>query len=385
MRWRWDQGRLAYFNFGNIVTIAKVLHSLDGADLSGSDSFFRDALCNATGLPFAPNNYKVWRNYSRVFQCCMLATRIDGKLVVTDLCRDIARSPFYDPDQYFTFVFRRFALPYPAFQDYEHDAEPVYPFVAIFKYLSAKALSGDIPKASLEEVFTKVIGNRCSGLEPVEHYLTLPSVKNAPSGDEWRQVREMMSFMGQSAYCKWISGELFMEVNAETCIQNIMPELFTARRHNRVEEFLRITSETQFLKYNAFIQTAPIAYENVNIREGRRQVRLHRRIERSPKLRSIYFNQHPEIICDMCSLEPCNVYMWTNNLLELHHLLPLSSTITVTAGGTSLADLVPLCPTCHKSVHTFYRQKLQEYRIVDFESREMASDFYLQAKHQLNT
>lgn len=30
MRWRWDQGRLEYFKFDNIIKIAKVLSELDG-------------------------------------------------------------------------------------------------------------------------------------------------------------------------------------------------------------------------------------------------------------------------------------------------------------------------------------------------------------------
>ena len=37
MRWRWDQGRLTYFQFENICAIAKVLKSLDGLALDTKD------------------------------------------------------------------------------------------------------------------------------------------------------------------------------------------------------------------------------------------------------------------------------------------------------------------------------------------------------------
>ena len=34
MRWHWDQGRLDYFQFENIVRIAQVLNALDGVPLN---------------------------------------------------------------------------------------------------------------------------------------------------------------------------------------------------------------------------------------------------------------------------------------------------------------------------------------------------------------
>lgn len=63
MRWRWDQGRLSYFQYDNLVKIAKVLLDLQGVQINqkGFDPL-RKPLEDYTGLPFAPNHYRVWRN-----------------------------------------------------------------------------------------------------------------------------------------------------------------------------------------------------------------------------------------------------------------------------------------------------------------------------------
>ncbi|MCZ7670825.1 MAG: hypothetical protein M5U34_28580 [Chloroflexi bacterium] len=93
MRWRWDQGRLDYFNFDNLRKIAQVLTDLNGVNIqtTGIDPL-RELLVGQTGLPFAPESYTVWRNYSRIFKWTMIAARIDQQLMVTDVCRKIADS-----------------------------------------------------------------------------------------------------------------------------------------------------------------------------------------------------------------------------------------------------------------------------------------------------
>lgn len=105
MKWRWYQGRLAYFRFENICSMAKVLRSLDGIDLGTKEDFLRQPLEKNTGLPFAPTHYKVWRNYSRVFQCAMLATSFERRLIATELCNNLSGNNPFSPDEYLNFVF----------------------------------------------------------------------------------------------------------------------------------------------------------------------------------------------------------------------------------------------------------------------------------------
>ena len=150
MRWRWDQGRLDYFQFENIVNIARVLCELDGVSLNTKVDLLRQPLEHGTGLPFAPSHYKVWRNYARTFACAMLATRINDKLFVTDLCRKLAAKPIeLTSDQYFSFVFSRFALPYPAFDSYNANLTTAFPFVAIAKFVLSRPIGGVNTKAAI--------------------------------------------------------------------------------------------------------------------------------------------------------------------------------------------------------------------------------------------
>jgi len=77
VRWRWDQGRLDYYNYQNINLIAKVLVENELIELNqrGSDPL-RLSLEQRTHLPFSPKNYKVWRNYGRVFVSTLVAASL---------------------------------------------------------------------------------------------------------------------------------------------------------------------------------------------------------------------------------------------------------------------------------------------------------------------
>lgn len=90
--WRWDQGRLLYFQFDVLRDIAKTLVKFDNADISKCENLFRQTLVTETGMPFLPDYYTVKRNYSRVFQCSFLAKFMGNQLVVTDICRDLANA-----------------------------------------------------------------------------------------------------------------------------------------------------------------------------------------------------------------------------------------------------------------------------------------------------
>jgi hypothetical protein len=63
--WRWDQGRLLYFQFDVLKSIASVLVGFDGMDIRQCEPLFRQSLTNSTGMPFAPEHYTVLRNYKR--------------------------------------------------------------------------------------------------------------------------------------------------------------------------------------------------------------------------------------------------------------------------------------------------------------------------------
>lgn len=381
--WRWDQGRLKYFLYENIVHMARALSKLDGISLKTKGDPLRCVMESETGLPFSPSTYTVWRNYSRVFQCAMLATSLDNKLVITDLCRQVAneKDPL-SPDQYFNFLFSRFALPFPAFEKYDSRAQATYPFSAIIKFAIARGNQG----VTLQDVFAYIIGNECTGCESLDYYRKLKPTNRSPIGDEKRQVREMLVMMGQVSYLKWFDRTLFIDTSDITAvITAIQPNFTRKRKPLAIEEFLEtcLIGESGRKRFEVLLGDREV--QGMSFREGGRTFVTHGKIERSPLVRKKFFEMHPALICDVCQMRPRERYPWTENILQLHHVFPLASTLNVNSTTTFLDDLVPLCPSCHISIHAFYRIRLSEWGVEDFGSKKMARDVYDMAKREVRT
>lgn len=118
MAWRWDQGRLPYFQFSTIRRISQVLQGLNGSEMKPGKDPVKPALKATTGLPFLPdsNDYPAWRNYGRIFELELLATKVEGKLATTEICSQVA-SGALGADDYFRLIIRRLYLPSPVFDD----------------------------------------------------------------------------------------------------------------------------------------------------------------------------------------------------------------------------------------------------------------------------
>jgi len=110
----------------------------------------------------------------------------------------------------------------------------------------------------------------------------------------------------------------------------------------------------------------------------------HFRVDRSPLLRKYYVSQNPHPICAMCGMDIKEKYPWTNYMIDIHHLLPLSSAIAITTKGTSLEDIVGLCPSCHRSVHIYYDKWLKSMGQEDFKSKEEAHAVYCTAVKEMH-
>jgi hypothetical protein len=182
-KWHWDQGRLVYFQFENLKAIAHCLKRLENISINQKNfDPLRGELESWTGLPFAPQSYTVWRNYKRVFECSFLATNIDNRLTVTDFCDRIVNDGI-DVDEFLSLFIPRFRFPFAAFTDYNKSENLVYPFCALLKFLLSRFLLGKQPSLSLEDVFAYIVGNNCSGFEPIEYYGSLNSTDYKPVGD----------------------------------------------------------------------------------------------------------------------------------------------------------------------------------------------------------
>lgn len=387
LRWRWDQGRLTYFQYDNLVKIASVLSSLNGIKInqSGIDPL-RNPLEAGVGLPFSPAHYRVWRNYARVFECAMLATSVNGNLYTTDFCKLLLLpADKFSPDQYFNLLFSRFSYPSCLFENYNVTQKQVFPFVAIIKFAMARGPKG----ISLDEVFSYVVGNDCTGLEDLTFYSNLQPTNREPMGDEKRQVREMLCIMGQSSYLKWFSSRLYVDTADYRAVLNAVAPFVRIRRcSDCTEEFCRITAvdpRVDLGKFDVGFEPNPSMKFEFAVSEGGRAFTTHGRIERSPMVRRMFFRVHPRLVCDACNLDVRQKYPWTHdkNILELHHVLPLAATLLVNGTTTRLDDMVPLCPNCHKSIHIFYKKELDRLGIKDFDSKELAHETYNKAKYQI--
>jgi 5-methylcytosine-specific restriction protein A len=74
------------------------------------------------------------------------------------------------------------------------------------------------------------------------------------------------------------------------------------------------------------------------------------RRERNPRNRLLCLSIHGHR-CAVCALEPENHYGEAGNIIEVHHLEPVS-TLSAPRPYNPTTDLVPLCPNCHRAVHT---------------------------------
>lgn len=386
--WRWDQGRLLYFQFDVLREIAKTLVKFDHADITQCEAVFRETLEHDTGMPFSPRHYTVRRNYSRVFQCAFLANFIGKRIVVTDICRDLADDDgkLKHADDYLFYYIPRFRFPFPAFDHYNSSEQRIYPFCAMIKFLLSRIELGEEAKASLDDIFAFVIANNCTGLEELEFYKSLPPGSYNYTDAERRQLREMIIFISQLSILKVYDGFLYLDDLDENARDEVLSKLVRPEKRfpkaDRIEEFFEMTSLSQEIAVPSFGVFASDP-SDIEFLEGNRRRVEHLRVERSGLLRRYYRKMNPTPHCCACGADMSIRYPWTEYLLEIHHLLPLSSTVAISGRGTSLDDIVGLCPSCHRAVHMYYRKWLRENNQSDFISKQEAHDVFMQATREI--
>ena len=84
--------------------------------------------------------------------------------------------------------------------------------------------------------------------------------------------------------------------------------------------------------------------------EGAVTVSAVRRRERNPRNRLLCLRIHG-YACSVCGTDPRDTYGANGMVLEVHHLQPLSQ-LDEPRTYDPRTDLVPLCPTCHRVVHS---------------------------------
>lgn len=358
---------------------------LDGQSLGNGD-VLRGPLEAGTGLSFAaPATHSVWRQYKRAFQVGLLVEEADRNIRVTDVCRMLATDDGVLADDYLLLFARRFCLPFPAFQQFVTQATPFFPICAILKLILAKTGDG-LFSVDAQQALDYVEGNRCTGLENLDFYAALQPVQTNPqSGDELRQVREMLAFISQMSWLHWQNSALSAASGisrefANGFAQQLQPDILQLPA-DATTAYLTLTS------LDGQIPDAPGPEESWDIPgqfEGNRRIVTHYRIERSRKLRLLLLQSLTQpASCDVCQLHPPAVYPWVDSFLEAHHLLPLASPLTRTPEGTRVTDLRAVCPNCHTAVHSYYGSYLALHDKRDFDDRSESIDVYNRAKQEV--
>ena len=389
-----------YFQFENLRSMSRILLRKEGMSLSDSaeDAELR-ALAAESGLRFHPEEYTVWRNYARVYKAALLATNVpkNGKsniLACTGVCRELAAGKIGTADDYLTLVMRSFYLDGPVFHasSYNPRSPRIFPFCSAIRLLIAQAgRGGDAPCLSPDDIKNYLFARNISGNEDWGFFQRL-NARDIPWSNSYqkRQVREMLIFAGQCSFLKWDGKCLYLDMPAGASADNhksLFAKLAPIQNRQKKtvhEEILQMGAQGGGFeivlppKIDILIANEPL----VHVKEGKRRAVNHIIVERSPKLRAMFFKKNPSAVCDI-TRKPQNCgFSWADNLLEIHHITPLSSSVRAEQEGTSMDDLVALTPTAHKAVHEYYRQWMQKQSRRDFESRQEAQSVYNTAKRE---
>lgn len=381
--WHWDQGRLEYFQFSALRSIAAFAVRYD------FKSATREMLATATGLPFsAPATHSPWRNYSRILKLCLLISESQGHAQPTPVALLLSQPGAITSDEYFHFLAQCTTEPSPALQDWSPNANFRYPLLFALKYLLTKAQAPNSASASLDEVIGAYRMCGFVGNESEVDFLSLlprsaTHVSNGRSAPESlrRQARESLKILCQISYLHLASDQVYINLppkSASKAFAELAP-IGGPRAPDRDAEIMRLANllgwGTSFDFLDQPDATAASIVES-GFAEGSKVERTHITIERNAGLRKSFFASNPTSVCDVCDVDTAKTYPWTDRVMDIHHLLPLSSGTRVLAKGTTHEDLVPLCPSCHRAVHRFYGAWFQKNKRKDFNSKDEAVGVY---------
>lgn len=385
--WHWDQGRLEYYQFDALRKIASFVTQNDFRKAT------REQLVEATGLPFsAPPTYLPWRNYSRVLKIALLIYNSGEKAIATPVATSLASPGAVTADEYFHFLARSFTEPSPALKGWP-GTEYRYPLLFTLKYLLAKCASGIREGTSLDEVIGAFAFSGFRGDEDDTAYIDLinkktefaTSIKHVDK-NSMRQAKESIRVISQISYLTTSDKNVYVSLHQQDAM-DIFNDLFEVngdRKGNGDEEILRLAS-----LFESEYDEEEYEYPNTTLEEttesgfleGGKVQKTHITIERNAELRRKFFEKNNTATCDFCGINTKTKYPWVDNVIDLHHLLPLASGTRVVASGTVFDDIRAICPTCHRAVHKYYSLWLKKQNRKDFESREEALSVYQAAKN----
>lgn len=382
--WSWDQGRLAHYQYDALRAVSRYAM---GHDLKDAD---RLVLSAATGLDYRPVHYTPFRNYGRIFKTAMLVSTNGAVAEPTPVAAALADDGMVTSDEYLHFLARATTDPNPALAEWDHAAEMRFPLLFALKMMLANASIGQ-PETDLMHIVSAYVDSGFVGDEDDNDFVQM--IQNTPMRTipNARQAVESIRVLGQISYLTVTRTTVTVILTGEraaTVFADLAP-IGGAPLEDGDEEIRRRAALFQAAIGDLELDFEINAAEAVDeagfsgdrfFREGRKIRKAHLSIERNPKLREAYFARHPTSECDMCGMDTAAIYPWAGRVLDIHHLLPLSSGARSDTQGTVLDDIVPLCPTCHRAVHRYYDILLRQAGRRDFVDADEARLAYDEAR-----
>ena len=199
--WKWDQGRMDYFQYDVIRAIASFVV---GHDFRNTPS---DTIRAATGFEFPPLHYAPWRNYARVLKLCLIASELNGQVIPTAVATLLAQPGGATCDEYLHFLAEATTDPSPALSDWNSQNQIRHPLCFSLKYILSKiAVLGD-QEITIDEIVGAYIESNYDGSEGETEFIYLIQNKASHIGatrrlrpDQLRQSRESIKFLCQISY-----------------------------------------------------------------------------------------------------------------------------------------------------------------------------------------
>lgn len=389
--WKWDQGRMEYFQYDILKTVARFTLNHDFKNASPA------LIRSETGLAFAaPSTHSPWRNYSRIFKLCLIVSEKNGVAVPTPIASVLADSGTVTCDEYMHFLVEVVTDPSPALSDWAKISDFSTlrnPLCFSLKYLLAKVAGLNEFFTPINEIIGAYISSGFTGQEDDTAFLSLmpnrdqyPAIANSVDP---RQARESIKFISQISYLHIDSGNVIAALSQEDAF-NIFHEINPIHGNrepdgnNEIQRLAALFKDGSVHDFFDYKETIISDVVESGFSEGSKVKKTHIVIERNAKLRDTFFKNNPTSKCDACNLDTNKKYPWVERVLDLHHVLPLSSGTRVDSRkGTLLSDLVPVCPSCHRAVHRFYDAHLKSESRKDFTNEKEARAIYAKAKSSI--
>lgn len=385
--WHWDQGHLAYFQFDALRQISVFVMMRDFKTAQ------REELSAVTGLSFAgPSTHSPWRQYSRALKLCLLVSEIGTAAAPTPVAKILSKPGLVTCDEYLHYLARAFTEPSPALEGWHTNTVCRYPLLFTLKYLLAKRAVKHEAVSSLDEIIgayraTGFIGDEAdtSFISAVGASAQYEIAGQSTPDNLRRQARESLRVLSQISYLHLEDKNLIVSldpVDAHTIFDDLDPILGpkAADRESEIRRLADLFKDGSNEDFFDYPNTVVNDIVQSGFKEGSKVKKTHITIERNQELRRAFFAARPSVLCDVCALDTAATYPWTTRVLDLHHLLPLSSGTRVEQSGTTFNDLVPVCPSCHRAVHRFYDIWLSDNDLADFPDEHRAREVYLKMK-----